>query len=119
HVTSQQMLLSTLAWVRSSSGRSAGQGRAFFGRFFDLLSPPNARLRLVALLLALLGEPHRLAHALTQVEQLGPSRFAAAADRHAGDEWRIHRINSLNAFVIHDAAKGEDLIDPPPLAGSS
>jgi len=57
-----------------------------------------------------------LADAIAQVVELGATDPGAALHVHLRDEWRMQRINALDAFIIHDAADGKRLVDSAALA---
>ena len=61
--------------------------------------------------LALFGKAGGLAHAVAQVEKLGTTRFAAAPHHNLGNVWRVQGENTLDAFIIDDAANGEGFVD--------
>src|SRR5690349_4568269 len=56
------------------------------------------------LLFALFGKTNRLADAIAEIVELGATVFAAATHNHLGNEWRMNREDTLDAFVVHDAA---------------
>src|SRR4051794_454381 len=107
-----------IATTRSccTSGRGRCQLAGLGFRLFRGRGAGLPHLGVVALDLALLGEADCLADAVAQVEELRPAGLATATYDDLRDEWRVQREDALDAFVVHDPADGERLVDPAALA---
>src|SRR5262249_41364607 len=89
------------SFPRVALARGAGQFALFFLRLGGRRGGNLARL----------GKTDGLADAVAEIEELGATGFAAALHDDLGNERGMDREDTLDAFVVDDAADREGLVD--------